>query len=141
MIYSTVMSAVRDILTAALPDADVQRGRARAVAEEQQKAVRIGMNVVTSETYTTGDGRLDFRMEIRIAFLARSTNDDADIVAAQLHDAAHNALRADNTLGIPGLTLDMAFTATDDVEDLDDSLAGIAAVYVAQYCTESSDAN
>lgn len=141
MIYDTILAAVKSQLSAALPpDVDVQRGRARAVAEEQQLSVRIGMNVTTAQTYTTG-GSIEYRVDIRIACLARSTTDEGDVAAAQLHGLVHNALRADNTLGIPGLTLDLAFTATDEIEDLDESLAGVVAVYTAQICTEDESAD
>jgi len=136
IVYSRIVQAFTDVLTPALPGVLVERGRGRAVPEDTDRAVLIGLGLIQGQTYTVG-GSIEWRCNVRLNIFSRSG--DAD--AAALHAQVHEALKANPTLGIEQLMVDFAFSATDDVDDFDSDLAVVSVTYACQITTENDSGN
>lgn len=136
LVASQVKLAIFNRLVAVLPAEKVFKSRQTPMGESTRRRLNVRIAGFNGDTYTVG-GSIDWRVTIEVSALSREGDDDAE----DLLGLAHAALvQAPRELGVTGLYLDPAFSATGDVEDQLESLDGIAALYTCQITTENSNA-
>ena len=145
MVPVAIATAATGVLSAALAPqgVPVYRNRARAINRDDQSAILVSVAASRAERYGI-DGSADWRVSLRLVAFGRSLEYDdgisAEQRAAQALSLAHEALRANPTLGIPGLDWDNAFTMAEDHEDFDEELSALVAIYEYQICTQGTAA-
>lgn len=136
LVATQIKQAIFDRLVAALPAEKVFKSRQTPMGESTRRRLNVRIAGFSSETYTAG-GSIDWRVTIEVSALSREGDDDAEDLLGLAHAAL---IQAPRELGVTGLYVDPAFSATTDVEDQIESLDGIAALYTCQVVTENSNA-
>ena len=136
LIASQVKLAMFNRLVSALPAEKVFKSRQTPMGESTRRRLNVRIAGIGSELYTTG-GSIDWTITIEVSALSREGDDDAEALLGLAHAAL---IQAPRELGVTGLFVNPAFSATADVEDQLESLDGIAALYTCQITTENSNA-
>lgn len=134
-----VRNAVRATLVAALGGVPVELNRRRAIAQGNDRFVVVRLSGSDPSEGAILGAPVDWITDVAVEAYARDDDtDDAETRAMALHGTAYAALHADSTLG--GVVDHVAPPrfGVPDIEELDDDLACVVAIYSIEHRTAAN---